>query len=55
VKAGKFIAGAGHEVVLPAALAQLRPDVVLLMNPIYRDEIGALMAGMGVEAEVLTL
>jgi hypothetical protein len=55
VKAGKFIAGSGHEVVLPSALTDVRPDLVVLMNPIYAEEVTSIMRNMGVEAEVVPL
>jgi hypothetical protein len=38
-KHGTFMAGTGHEIVGPAFLRQYNPDVVIVMNPIYRDEI----------------
>jgi hypothetical protein len=38
-KAGSFMAGAGHEIVTPDALVDAPPDVVVVMNPVYVDEI----------------
>jgi hypothetical protein len=38
---GTFIAGTGQEIVAPAFLADYRPDVVLVMSPIYLPEITA--------------
>jgi SAM-dependent methyltransferase len=38
-KHGKYLAGTGHEIVPPNGLIEHRPDVVIVMNPIYRDEI----------------
>jgi hypothetical protein len=38
-KWGRFIAGSGQEIIEPSALRELRPDVIVLMNPIYREEI----------------
>jgi SAM-dependent methyltransferase len=38
-KHGKFMAGTGHEIVPPAALKDIRPDLVIAMNPIYLEEI----------------
>jgi SAM-dependent methyltransferase len=40
-KHGKFMAGTGHEIVAPDALRELRPDLVIAMNPIYLEEIQA--------------
>ena len=38
-KQGKYMAGTGHEIVAPAALRTLQPDLVIAMNPVYREEI----------------
>jgi len=46
-KHGRFLAGSGHEILAPAALRELRPDVVLVMNPAYTDEIRAALAELG--------
>ena len=51
-KWGKFLAGAGNEIVSPAALKEIRPDVVIAMNPIYRDEIGRDLETMGLAVEL---
>ena len=40
-RSGTFIAGGGQQIVLPAMLAEYRPDVVLVMSPIYTAEIRA--------------
>lgn len=52
-KQGKFVAGTGQPIVAPAALAENPPEVVIVMNAIYLDEIRAALAGLGVAAEVL--
>jgi hypothetical protein len=52
---GKFVAGAGSEVVAPERLADIRPDVVLLMNPIYRDEVQADLDRLQVDAELVAV
>ncbi len=50
-KRGMFVVGSGQEIVPPELMRQVRPDVVILMNPLYRDEIAASMTAMGLEAE----
>jgi hypothetical protein len=50
---GKFLAGPGHQILAPAALQQYRPDIVIVMNPIYLDEIGADLDGMGLHPELI--
>lgn len=51
-KQDKFAAGTGHRIVGPEQLRDAIPDVVLVMNPIYVDEISETLADMGIEAEV---
>jgi hypothetical protein len=50
-----FIPGIGCQYVQPGFLASYQPDVVIIMNSVYAQEIGAQLAGMGVVAEVLAL
>ncbi len=45
---GKYMPGSGHQIVGPDAMADYRPDVVIVMNPIYCDEIAADLAARGV-------
>lgn len=51
-KAGCYLAGTGHPVVAPSRLLELQPDVVLVMNPIYLEEIGRTLAGLGLAPEL---
>lgn len=51
-KHGMFIAGTGQEIVAPEFLREYRPDLAIVMNPIYRGEIADRLAGLGVDAEV---
>jgi|WetSurMetagenome_2_1015567.scaffolds.fasta_scaffold10437_2 SAM-dependent methyltransferase len=54
-KYGTFLAGTGQEIVSPDFLRTYRPDIVFVMNPIYRDEIAATLRGLGVAAELILL
>jgi SAM-dependent methyltransferase len=54
-KAGMYLAGTGKRIVAPEYLVEHRPDVVVVMNSIYTDEIRARMAAMGVQAEMIAL
>jgi SAM-dependent methyltransferase len=54
-KQGSFQPGAGLPIVSPECLRRHAPDVVVAMNPIYRDEIQAELERLGVRAELLTL
>jgi SAM-dependent methyltransferase len=52
-KHGTYIAGTGQEIVGPELLREYRPDVVVVMNPIYCDEIQQDLDRMGVTAELM--
>ena len=54
-KHSRFIPGTGQQVVSPSFLREYLPDVVLVMNPIYRDEIEDQMRGLGIAPEVLAV
>jgi SAM-dependent methyltransferase len=51
-KHGRFVAGTGHAIVAPEDLSALAPDQVVVMNPVYLDEIRADLGRMGVDAKV---
>jgi hypothetical protein len=50
---GRFIAGSGHEIVPPDALRRIEPQLVLLMNEIYQDEVQQDLDRLQVEAELV--
>jgi SAM-dependent methyltransferase len=54
-KHGKYMPGTGQEIVPPEFLKEYRPDMVLLMNPIYRLEVQGMLDQMHVAADVWTL
>ena len=43
-KQGNYIVGTGHKIVSPDFLREFRPEVILIMNPIYKDEIQEIVA-----------
>jgi hypothetical protein len=47
--------GTGHRIVGPEALRDVRPDAVIVMNPIYRAEIGEQLRSLGLDPELLTV
>jgi SAM-dependent methyltransferase len=47
-----FMAGSGHRIVPPERLREDPPDLLVVMNPIYREEIAAELTRLGVETEV---
>jgi len=52
-KDGRFVPGTGHQVRAPAFLAEFRPDAVIVMNPLYAEEIGRDLGAMGLSPELL--
>jgi hypothetical protein len=54
-KQGMHVAGTGQRIRAPQALRDDPPDIVLAMNPIYQDEIGGMLAELGVPAKVRTV
>lgn len=54
-KQGKFLPGTGQEVVAPESLVERPPDVVIVMNSIYVDEIRAQLAHLSLNPEVVSL
>lgn len=54
-KMGTFMAGTGQEIVMPDFLKKFRPDLVIVMNPIYVSEIRAEMQKLGVTADILPI
>lgn len=54
-KEGTFMAGTGQEIVGPAFLQEYEPDVVIVMNPVYTDEIRATLADLGLEPRIMTV
>lgn len=52
-KVGMYAAGSGQEIVAPDFLRAYQPDAIILMNPIYQDEIRQTITQLGVNAELL--
>jgi SAM-dependent methyltransferase len=52
-KHGMYMAGTGQEIIGPDFLRAYRPDVVIVMNPIYCDEIRADLGRLGVTARIV--
>lgn len=48
-----YMPGTGHKIVPPAELIDYRPDVVIIMNPVYVDEIGADLKKMDLAPELI--
>jgi len=54
-KQGMYMAGTRQRIVPPAFLTDDRPDVVIVMNPVYSDEIRSELLSLGLEPELLSL
>jgi SAM-dependent methyltransferase len=52
-KHGKFIPGTGHAVRSPDTLKEYQPDGIILMNPIYEQEVRAQLQHMGLHPQIL--
>ena len=52
---GKYLPGVGKKVMSPDILKKHKPDVVVVMNPIYCDEIRQMLEDMGLSPEVTSV
>lgn len=52
-KIGKYVPGTGQQIVGPAVLPEYRPDVVIVMNPIYGEEIRRTVEALGLHVQFL--
>lgn len=51
-KHGTFMAGTGHPVIAPGDLVDMAPELVVVMNPVYVEEIASDLSALGLEAEL---
>ncbi len=54
-KHGMFMAGTGQEIVAPEFLTTYRPELVVVMNPIYVDEIRAHLDRLGLTPRLVAV
>jgi SAM-dependent methyltransferase len=52
-KWGKFIPGTGHEVVAPDFLKDYQPENIIIMNPMYAEEVRSIIKSMDIKAEII--
>lgn len=50
-----FMAKTGHRIIAPGMLAQVRPDLVVVMNSLYETEVRKDLAQLGLSPEVRSL
>ncbi len=53
-KQGMHVPGTGQLICPPARLREYRPDVVVVLNPAYVEEISATLSNMDVSADVIS-
>ncbi len=52
-KQGMFVPGTGQTIVGPESLKFINPDVVIVMNPLYKKEIEQQLQGLGLKSTIL--
>ena len=52
---GSYMAGTAQLVVAPDFLREYKPDIVIIMNSIYRKEIQEVLTRMGLTPQIMTL
>ena len=52
-KQGMYVAGTGQKIISPEFLQEYRPDIVIVMNPIYKDEIRQSTERLGLTPEFM--
>lgn len=53
-KQGKFVPVSSQEVIPPDLLIKIKPDTVIIMNPVYEKEIKSTLNGLGLTPEILS-
>jgi C-methyltransferase C-terminal domain/Methyltransferase domain len=54
-KHGMYVPGSGQQIVPPEFLKEYRPDAVIVMNSIYRNEIRSWTTALGVDATCISV
>ena len=52
-KHGMYVSGAGQKIMPKEFISDYRPEAVIVMNPIYAEEIQQMIESMGVQAEIM--
>jgi len=51
-KWGKHVAGTGQQIIPPDFLKKYQPEIVIILNPLYREEIQNTLVELGLSAEI---
>ena len=54
-KQGMYVTGTGQEVKSPGFLKAYRPDVIIIMNRVYKQEIQQFVQELGLRSELLSV
>lgn len=54
-RVGKYLPGTGQQIVAPSFLRDYQPDNVVIMNPVYRDEIALELARQQCAPRIFTI
>ena len=49
------MAGTGQRIISPEFLRNYKPDIVLLMNPIYQTEVEQKLQSLGLYVEIIAV
>jgi hypothetical protein len=52
-KQGMYIPGTGQKIVSPFFLSEYQPSVIIVMNPIYQDEIEKSLDSLGFDYRLI--
>ena len=52
-KRGMYVSGTGQEIVAPGFLQDYRPDIIIVMNSIYKDEISSIVSKLSLNPNFL--
>ena len=52
-KQGMYVSGSGQKIVSPSFLREYEPDIVIVMNPVYMEEIKDELRSMGLRSRVV--
>ncbi|MGH7495308.1 MAG: class I SAM-dependent methyltransferase [bacterium] len=54
-KEGKYVAGTGQQIVSPQHLVEYQPEIILVMNPIYLDEIAQYVRDLNLSSKLIAV
>jgi hypothetical protein len=54
-KQGKYVPGSGQEIISPEDLKRYRPDIVIVMNPVYLEEIQEMINQMNLTSQLISV